>query len=96
MARLAIIRRIFLLPGRESDGVRWLQETEPLRRQAGQVSQMIIRGQTDPKDIRLVQYWQDRAAYDAWRRSPDRERLSVERGRFMTHEPTRQYDLIED
>ena len=95
MSRLAIIRRIHLLPGREDDGIRWLCQTETLRREAGQATQMILRGQIDRNEYQWVQIWEDAASYDAWRRSPDRERLAVERGRFMTHEPTRMYDLLE-
>jgi heme-degrading monooxygenase HmoA len=95
VTKLAIIRRIHLLPGREEDGIRWLCETAPVRRQAGQVSQLILRGQIDPHEYQWVQVWDDARAYAAWRASPSRERLASERGRYMTHEPTRMYDLLE-
>lgn len=95
MSKLAIIRRIHLLPGREEDGIRWLGETAPARRQAGQISQLLLKGQIDPHEYQWVQIWTDDRSYAAWRRSPDRSRLAAERGRFMTHEPTRLYDLLE-
>lgn len=95
MAKLAIIRRVHLLPGREQEGVRWLCATEPERRAAGQLSQLVLRGQIDPHEYQWVQLWRDHLAYDAWRRSPERGRLAGERGRFMTHESTRLYDVLE-
>ena len=95
MSKLAIIRRIHLLPGREEDGIRWLCETAPTRRRAGQVLQLILRGQIDPHEYQWVQVWADDRAYTAWRASPERSRLAAERGRYMTHEPTRMYDLLE-
>ena len=95
MSKLAIIRRIHLLPGREEDGIRWLCETASMRKRAGQISQLILRGQIDPHEYQWVQIWEDNRAYASWRGSPDRSRLAVERGRYMTHEPTRMYDLVE-
>ncbi|HEY3110203.1 MAG TPA: antibiotic biosynthesis monooxygenase [Chloroflexota bacterium] len=95
MSKLAIIRRIHLLPGREEAGIRWLYETAPMRRQAGQLSQLLLKGQIDPHEYQWVQIWADDRAYAAWRASPDRSRLAAERGRYMTHEPTRMYDLLE-
>jgi heme-degrading monooxygenase HmoA len=95
VSKLAIIRQIHLLPGREEDGIRWLCETAPMRSQAGQLSQLILKGQIDPHEYQWVQIWADDRAYAAWRASPDRSRLAAERGRFMTHEPTRMYDLLE-
>ena len=95
MAKLAIIRRIHLLPGREEAGIRWLCETAPVRSRAGQVSQLILKGQIDPREYQWVQIWDDDRAYAAWRASPERSRLAAERGRYLTHEPTRMYDLLE-
>jgi heme-degrading monooxygenase HmoA len=95
VSKLAIIRRIHLLPGREGDGIRWLSETAPMRRQAGQLSQLLLKGQIDPHEYQWVQVWVDDRAYAAWRASPDRSRLAAERGRYMTHEPTHMYDLLE-
>ena len=95
MSKLAIIRRIHLLPGREEDGIRWLCETASVRSQAGQVSQLVLRGQIDPHEYQWVQIWADDRSYAAWRASPDRSRLAAERGRYLTHEPTRMYDLLE-
>jgi len=95
VSKLAIIRRIHLLPGREEDGIRWLSETAPTRRQAGQLSQLLLKGQIDPHEYQWVQIWSDDRSYATWRASPDRSRLAAERGRYMTHEPTRMYDLLE-
>jgi heme-degrading monooxygenase HmoA len=94
VASLAIIRAIHLLPGREEEGVLWLEETEPLRRQAGQLGQYVLRGQVDPREFQWLQVWRDHQAYEGWRQSPDRARLSLERGHFMVHEPTRMYDVL--
>ena len=95
MSKLAIIRRIHLLPGREEDGISWLSETAATRRQAGQLSQLLLKGQIDPHEYQWVQIWSDDRSYATWRASPDRSRLAAERGRYMTHEPTRMYDLLE-
>jgi heme-degrading monooxygenase HmoA len=93
--RLAIIRRIYFLPGREEEGVRWLTETEPRRQAAGQVAQWVLRGQIDTHEYLWVQIWETYAAYETWRRSDERAGLAAERGRFMTHHPTRMFDLLE-
>jgi heme-degrading monooxygenase HmoA len=95
VSSLAIIRQIHLLPGREQDGIRWLCESEPVRRGAGQLTQLVLKGQIDPREYQWVQIWSDDRAYATWRGSPDRSRLAAERGRFMTHEPTRMYDVLE-
>ena len=95
MSKLVIIRRVHLLPGREQEGIRWLCETAPVRSAAGQLAQLVLRGQIDPYEYQLVQIWADPAAYQAWRNSAERRRLAAERGRYMTHEPTRMYDLLE-
>ena len=93
MARLAIVRRLHLLPGREDAGLQWLRDTEPIRRQAGQEAQYVWHNTVDPSDYQFVQIWQDRAAYERWRASPERARLASERSYYMTHEPTRMYDV---
>lgn len=95
MAHLALIRSIHLLPGRESEGVSWLDRTEPVRRAAGQVAQYILRGQVDLHDYQWVQIWHDFQTYDGWRRSPERARLVSERARYMTHGAIRPYDVLE-
>jgi heme-degrading monooxygenase HmoA len=95
VSKLAIIRRVHLLPGREGAGIRWLCETGEVRARAGQLTQLILKGQIDTHEYQWVQIWSDDRAYAAWRASPDRSRLAAERGRFMTHEPTRMYDLVE-
>jgi len=93
--KLAIIRRIYFLPGREADGVRWLAETEPRRRAAGQEAQYLLRGQIDTHEYLWVQIWESYAAYERWRRSDERSELAAQRGRFMTHHPTRMFDVLE-
>ena len=95
MPKLAIIRQIYFLPGREDEGVRWLDETEPLRRQAGQTAQWVLRGQIDTREYLWTQVWESYAAYEGWRNSDERTRLAAERGRFMTHHPTRMFDVLD-
>lgn len=94
MSEVAIIRQIFLLPGREAEAVRWLEESEPARRRAGQVRQLVVRGQIDPLEYQWIQFWSSYDAYATWRRSPERRALAETRGRFMTHLPTRAYDVL--
>jgi len=93
--KLAIIRQIYFLPGREAEGVRWLAETEPKRREAGQDAQYLLRGQTDTHEYLWVQVWQSLDAYERWRRSDGRATLAAQRGRFMSHHPTRMFDLLD-
>lgn len=93
MARLVIVRTLHLLPGREEAALTWLRDTEPVRRNAGQVTQYVWRGIVDPNEYQFVQIWEDRAAYDCWRGSPERARLADERSHYMTHEPTKFYEL---
>jgi heme-degrading monooxygenase HmoA len=95
MAEVAIIRRVLLLPGREEQAVRWFEETEPLRRNAGQLRQYVVRGQIDPQEYQWVQFWASYEAYHRWRASPERLGLAEQRGRFLTHEPTTFYDVLE-
>ena len=95
MAGVAIIRQIYFLPGREAEGVRWLSATEATRILAGQVAQYLLQGQIDTKEYLWVQIWADTGAYEAWHRSEARERLASERGRFLTHHPTRTFDLVD-
>jgi len=93
--RLAIIRQIYFLPGREHEGAGWLTDTEPRRRDAGQIAQWVLRGQIDTHEFVWIQVWSSYEAYDNWRRSGDRERFVAERARYMTHQPTRMFDLLE-
>ena len=95
MPKLAMIRQIYFLPGREAQGVRWLQDTEPARRESGQLAQWVLRGQTDTHEYLWVQIWTDYESYEQWRRTPARARLAGERGRFMTHHPSRMFDVME-
>lgn len=94
MARLVIIRPIHPLPGRHQEALDWLAQTEDLRRAAGQISQYVLRSIVDSSDFEFVQVWMDRAAYERWRESPDRARLAQERQRYLTHDPTRLFDVI--
>jgi len=91
---LMIIRPIHLLPGREQEAIRWLRETEALRRQAGQISQMILHNVVDSNDYEFVQIWESRAAYEEWRNTTTRAGLADERARYLTHSPTRLYDIV--
>ena len=94
MPNLMIIRPIHPLPGRQQEALRWLANTEPIRRQAGQISQFVLRNLVDPSDFEFVQIWTDRQAYDRWRDTPERTRLAAERQRYLTHDPSRLYDVI--
>jgi heme-degrading monooxygenase HmoA len=94
VAGLIIIRPIHPLPGRHQEALRWLAETENVRRQAGQISQFVLRSVVDSSDFEFIQVWQDRGAYDRWRESPERSRLANERQNFLTHDPTRLFDVI--
>jgi quinol monooxygenase YgiN len=94
MAGLIVIRPIHPLPGRHQEALRWLTETEGLRKEAGQIKQYVLRSIVDSSDFEFVQLWRDRAAYESWRESPERTRLAHERQRYLTHDPTRLFDVI--
>ncbi len=94
MARLMIIRPVHPLPGRHDEAQRWLAETEPIRRQAGQIVQYYLRNVVDSSDFEFVQIWVDREAYERWRESGERATLANERQRYLTHDPTRLYEVI--
>lgn len=89
-----LIRQIRPLPGRELDAVAWYKETERFRRQAGQTSQMLLRGLVDRGEYQLVQTWVSQEAYEAWKRSAERERLLTERARLMTYEPAKLFEVL--
>lgn len=95
MAKLMIIRPIHLLPGREAEALAWLGETADVRTGAGQIEQVVLRGIVDSADYMFVQTWESREAYERWRETSDRQRLAVERQRFLTHDPARLYEVIE-
>ena len=94
MARLVIIRPIHPLPGRQEEALKWLVDTEPVRRQAGQISQLVMRNIVDRRNLEFVQSWESREAYDRWRESAERSRLSSERQHYLTHDPTHLYEVI--
>lgn len=94
MAKLMIIRPLHPLPGRHDEALRWLGETEKVRRQAGQISQYYLRSVVDSSDFEFVQIWVDRQAYERWRESPERATLAAQRQRYFTHDPTRLYEII--
>ncbi|HLG50557.1 MAG TPA: antibiotic biosynthesis monooxygenase family protein [Chloroflexota bacterium] len=89
-----LIRQIRPLPGREEEAIAWYKATEPYRRQAGQTAQTLLRSVVDPTEYQLIQRWSSQAAYERWRQSPERERLSAERARLMTAEPAKWYITI--
>ena len=93
MAQLVIVRTLHFLPGREAAALQWLRETEPIRQQAGQITQYVWRSLVDPGEYQFVQIWQSRDAYERWRKSPERAHLADERTRYMTHGPTTFYEL---
>ncbi|MBM4417495.1 MAG: hypothetical protein FJ033_04190 [Chloroflexi bacterium] len=94
MPEVVIVRRIFLLPGRESDALAWLHATESARRAAGQVRQFVVRGQIDPREHQWIQVWASAGAYEGWRRTPLRAELADQRRRFMTEEPGRAFEVL--
>jgi heme-degrading monooxygenase HmoA len=89
----SIIRPIHILPGREAEAIEWLKNTEDERRKAGQITQYVLQSVVDSADFVFVQFWESREAYDRWRESPQREHLAAERRRFLTHDPTRTYEV---
>ncbi len=89
-----LIRQIYPLPGREAEAIAWYKDTEPLRRRAGQRFQTLLHGVVDRAEYRLIQEWSSQDAYEAWKRSPDRERLQTERSRLMIHEPATLYETL--
>jgi len=89
-----LIRQIHPLPGRETEAIDWYKETERFRQQAGQASQMLLRNLVDHGEYQLVQEWASQTAYEAWKRSPERERLLAERSRLLIHEPAKLYELL--
>lgn len=93
MARLLIIRPIHLLPGRQAEALRWLDETEPIRQANGQLQQWVIRNVVDSGDYQFVQVWPDHASYQRWRRTPERGRLAYDRQLYLTHDPARLYEI---
>lgn len=93
MAMFSIIRPIHILPGREVEAIQWLKDTEDVRRTAGQVTQYVLQSVVDSADYVFVQFWESREAYSRWRETPERERLAAERRRFLTHDPTRTYEV---
>jgi heme-degrading monooxygenase HmoA len=91
---LVLIRQIRPLPGREAEAVAWYRQTEKFRRDAGQTSQTLLRSLVDHGEYQLIQEWSSQAAYQNWKRSPERERLQSERARLMTHEPAKLYERL--
>lgn len=89
-----LIRQIHPLPGREAEAIAWYKDTEPFRRHAGQIIQLLLHGIVDRAEYQLIQEWTSLAAYEAWKHSPDRERLLSERARLMIHEPAKLYDTL--
>ena len=93
MSRLLIIRPIHPLPGRQKEALDWLRETEGVRKEAGQIEQLVLRSVVDNNDYQLVQVWIDRVAYQHWRETPARSRLARERQLYLTHDPARLYEV---
>jgi heme-degrading monooxygenase HmoA len=89
-----IVRPIHPLPGRFEEALRWLADTEPLRSQAGQIAQYVLRSTVDSSDFEFVQMWRDRQSYDRWRETAERANLASERQHYLTHDPTRLYEVI--
>ncbi len=89
-----LIRQIRPLPGREAEAIAWYRDTERFRREAGQLSQVLLRSLIDHGEYELIQTWISQAAYEAWKHSPERERLQAERARLMTHDPAKLYETL--
>ncbi len=94
MAGLMILRPIHPLPGRHQDALAWLTQTEPVRRNAGQITQYVLRSVIDSREFLFVQVWESREAYERWRETPERAGLADERQRFLTHDPTRLFEVV--
>jgi hypothetical protein len=93
LPRLLIIRPIHPLPGRAAAALQWLSDTEPARKESGQVYQLVLRSVVDSNDYQFVQVWTDRDSYRRWRETPEREKLAQERQFYLTHDPARLYEV---
>ncbi|MBI4507817.1 MAG: antibiotic biosynthesis monooxygenase [Chloroflexi bacterium] len=94
MAAVAVVRPVHFLPGREAEAIAWAKETESIRQRWGMQQQLILKGAVDRSAYMLVQVWESMDAYQAWRRSPERARLSREGQRFVLYDPSDLYDLM--
>jgi quinol monooxygenase YgiN len=94
MGKLMIVRKIIPQPGRIPEAIRWLKEKEAQRQSHGQISQALARSQTDPNEYLFIQIWENRGAYDKWRKSEERAALAKERQTLLAHEPILFYDLL--
>jgi len=91
MANFIIIRPVHVLRGREEEALRWAKSTEVVRRRHGMSHQWTVRNIIDPSETLLIQVWESREAYEAWRKSEEREKLVAERARFIAYDPTRHF-----
>jgi quinol monooxygenase YgiN len=95
MAELVLVRPVHFPPGRAEPGLAWLREAMAARERAGMLRHAIMRSKTDRHDYLAVMVWPDRATYEAWHASPDRERLFADQPHYLVREPTRRYELLD-
>jgi heme-degrading monooxygenase HmoA len=94
VSEVAVVRPVHFLPGREAEGIAWAKQTEHIRRSWGMRQQLILKGAVDRSAYLLVQVWESREAYQAWRRSPERADLSRQGQRFVLYDPSDLYDVM--
>lgn len=93
--QLVLIRPVHFPPGREEIGLAWLRDAMSARARAGMLRHTIMRSRTDRHDFVAIMVWPDRATYQEWNRSPERERLFADQPHHLVREATRRYRLLE-
>ena len=92
---LVLVRPVHFPPGREELGLAWLKEAMAARQRAGMLSHTIVRDRIDRRDYLAVMVWPDEATYQAWNKSPERQKLFADQPHYLVREPTRRYELLE-
>lgn len=95
VAQLVLIRPVHFPPGREEVGLAWLREAMAARERAGMLSHAIVRARSDRHDYLATMVWPDQATYEAWNRSPERQRLFSDQPHYLVREATRRYEVVE-
>jgi quinol monooxygenase YgiN len=81
-------------PGRVPEAINWLKEKEAQRKSCGQISQILSKSLTDPKEFLFIQIWESKESYDKWRSSEERAALAKERQALLAHEPILFYEVL--
>ncbi|MCL5026250.1 MAG: antibiotic biosynthesis monooxygenase [Chloroflexi bacterium] len=94
MPRVLVVRPVRFLPGKTQEAIKWLDETEPVRRRWGMIWQMAAQNVTDRNEFVLLQLWDSQEALNKWMGSKDREDLVTQRQRFVVYDPSRIYRMV--